>query len=371
MRSCAMMLLTAMVVGFAASPSWSAKANQPSADSRFHMGGPSGWLTADSGQRYRFVSMGTSAQPHVFRIGGHDASAVKSMTWKGCCNVDVMLRDGTSEMVNVSQIKDVYVDDGATVTMSYGIDGLPVRVVAASTGAVKVMRFPNLTGIRSIRFDRPDSRQWLAATHRSGDADQRPHGIGHQHGALNDRSKGTGPSAAASSQSADSDDNAAYFASHQTQIRRDVLAQERADIAHGDRKAAAELEKAYQQALAADQQENRVEHAKPAAGPCWSTELTLAQIANGMANWQTTKAAGYAEFRNKAMAVAGTYVPATVSYIRQLLQGTSEREQHAAELFVALDRVVHSPDAPTNVKSEAARLQVEAMNHAPGCGRSP
>jgi hypothetical protein len=201
----ALMVFTAMVVGFAVSPASSAKTNLSGAGSSFQMGGPSGWLTTDSGKHYRFVSMGTSTRPHIFRIGEHDASEVKSITWKDCCNVDAVLLDGTSEVVNASQINDVYRVDGTTVMMSYGVDGLPVTVVSAATGATKVVRFPNLAGIKSIRFDRPGSKQWLAARHRYSGADQRSLKVDRDDGAIADRSTSTGSTTATSSQAVVSD----------------------------------------------------------------------------------------------------------------------------------------------------------------------
>lgn len=271
--------------------------------------------------------------------------------------MDAVLRDGTSEVVNTLQLKDVYMVDGATVMMSYGIDGLPVTVISPATDARKVMRFPNLQGIKSIRFDPIGSTQHLAAAgkHRGVNA-------GSFSGQRGSDAMSQAPA------------NVEYFAAHQGEIRKVTSERERQDIANGDTRGAAALESSYQAALAATNQYLATKSAAAKAestDPCWSTKLTLAQIAYGMANWSATDAAGYAAFRSRAMAIAGAYVPATVSYVRQLLEGANESEQHAAEIFLALDSAAKSSDVPANSAADALELQGEAMGHVHGCSPRP
>lgn len=178
-----------VLLGVTVLPVWAARTNRAKASNDLRVGGPTGWLTTDSGKRYRFVSMGTATQPHTFMIGGHDVREVKSISWTDCCDVEAVLRDDSREEVNDLQIKDVYVSDGATVMMSYGADGLPVTVISPATRARKVMRFPNLQGIKSIRFDPVASTQRVAVK-------------GHQHGGSANSGKPSATDSAATASAA-------------------------------------------------------------------------------------------------------------------------------------------------------------------------
>jgi len=121
--------------------------------------GPTGWIVTNEG-KFRFLRIGNLRERHVIEMHlGYDSNEyvpieeVLSITFHAkCCDFDVTLKDGRTKTLTPAHLG--YRTPSAFSSYSGGSYGLPIVVVDPDSGQPYTRIFPNLTGLRSIEFER-------------------------------------------------------------------------------------------------------------------------------------------------------------------------------------------------------------------------
>jgi hypothetical protein len=133
-------------------------------DQRKAQNGPTGWIVTDEG-KFRFLRIGTLAERHLFEVELDKSGEVVPLEdiariefHASCCDVDVKLRDGRTQTMNMIKLHH---EKWLDISSTYGAGdaGLPVVMVDPASGQPYTRLFSNFEGVRSIELD-ADATKW-------------------------------------------------------------------------------------------------------------------------------------------------------------------------------------------------------------------
>lgn len=142
------------------------EARQKAYEARKTQNGPTGVVVTDEG-RFKFLRIGNLKERHVLEVSlGYESDEYVPVEYvpveeiakielpKGCCDVDVTLRDGRTKSVNYVHLTN-RTSPNSISSYGGGKRGLPIVLIDPESGQPYTRIFSNLRGIQAILFDDP------------------------------------------------------------------------------------------------------------------------------------------------------------------------------------------------------------------------